>query len=148
MWFELVNRIGELFAEFFPSFEALCTSGGEDDKSTSKNLVELDGFRHSVPGRERSNLVVRRITAQAEIVDLSANIFGKWEGPIKIRRIKLDHFVAHFGDGADGGESVFGHLVAHRVELDTDREFLAGGEAERERGGAILFPVAAAVVTA
>ncbi len=71
--------------------------------------------------------------ADAEIVELLADLFGVIGRPVVVGGEELDILVAHFGDSADSPHEVVFQLVANGVQFQSN--WYVFGSRGRERGG-------------
>src|SRR6266403_6162847 len=100
---ELVNRHAEFSAKLLPAFDSAGAAGGggEDEVFDAENLAEFDGLGDAVAWREGLDAIVCRVTPEAEVIHLTADVLRGGNGPVVIGRVKLDHLVTDFSDGAE-----------------------------------------------
>ena len=87
------------------------------DIFAAKNFVHFDCVANFV-GAEIAAIVVRRIAADAEVVEKLAHFFGLFHGPLVVRAVKFEALVTGLGHFADGAHRVFGEGVSDGVHLD------------------------------
>ena len=126
---ELLDGGGELAGEFFPVFGPLRSTGlgGEHKQPGTDDLVEFNRLGHRIARRERLDVVMRRIAAQAEIVHQAADFLGIRHRPVIIGRIKLHHFIADLGDRAERVRQVACQFSPYRIKFKADGAFLWRG---------------------
>src|ERR1039458_4314906 len=87
-------------------------SAGQHNVTAAKNLVQFDGVGQVLARSERLETVVRRITAQAKIVHLRADVFGVSRRPLEVRRVELNHFVTELGNCLERDRQVARQLAS------------------------------------
>jgi hypothetical protein len=123
-------RLGQLF----PGVDGLelRRRAGHDDHAAAQDGVELDRVLEHVAAEGRRR-VVRRRTAQAEVVELPSHVPGHHRRPLQVGRIELDQLVAHLRDARERAGQIIGQLGADRVQLQPDRHARLPGRLQRSR---------------
>ena len=73
---------------------------------------------------ERIKPIMSRVTAQAQIVQLRADIFRVGRRPFEIRRIELNNLVPDLRHGFQGSWQVARQFASDGVKLQADRVLL------------------------
>jgi len=130
---QLIGGLGESVGDFAPAIQPIHASGaGHHDVAASQRLVELDRLGQAL-GAQVGEVVVRRIAADAQIVQQLAGLLGLAQRPGIIRAVELHHLIALPGDGAHGARQILAQLGAHGVEFQSYRQRLLPGDGAGER---------------